>query len=645
MPTSTFMGKSFNYTYPYGLDLNPNSEFHGKLLRFLLDKIDASFRDVSNRYPLMQEIDNMLNVFIPLDIIERRAKNKDPREPVHIVVPEMHAILETLLTYMMAVYSDSVIFKYAGVGSEDTYGAALMERLIDFQAKKQKMLLNLYAFWRDVFSYGRGYIMPHWKVIKGSRMRRRRKITKGLDQGTGLPIETTKFLDGKPEIVPKLLYEGNELININPYGAFPDSSVAAGDLQKGTFFASADRTNWITLMENEQDDPKFNFNMKYLQEYNKPFTSRFVTSHAEKDRTFSADAGGDQRIIDTVFLELKLIPSEHDMGDSKDVERWEFGISGDKLITSARKLEDIHGKLNVVEAATEFDGKTAFPISKLETVFGLQEVENYMFNSRVLNNRMTINSGWLIDPMMVNEDDLHNPGPGMVVRMVEQLWGRGNKVTDFLQPLVSPDVTANNITVDVPLISQIMRTSSGAEDSALGVVRSRGERISATEVSGARSSVLSRLARMAMIISLQAHQDLAEMMALNVQQYMTESTYIRTAGNWERDLKDTYNIKNDRLKITPFDLLIDFDTYPGDTLSTGAEDLPSMMQIFQIVGANENLAQQFDIFRMVRGLARVMGFKNINDFITENKGQQIVPNIASQESIARGVEKGNLVSA
>ena len=146
------------------LDLKPGSDLHQRILGTLLQYARDSASVISRRHDKWNEIDRKLQAFIETSAEERDVKRADPRKPISIVFPYTYAILETIVAYMVAAFTPEPIFRYEGVGPEDTAGATLMEKIINSHCANSKVALNLHTFYRDASAYGLGVVTPQWVV-------------------------------------------------------------------------------------------------------------------------------------------------------------------------------------------------------------------------------------------------------------------------------------------------------------------------------------------------------------------------------------------------------------------------------------------------------------------------------------------------
>ncbi len=308
---SSMSFEDLSYNYPRGLDLRPSSPFHTTLLGKLNLRAQESSMEISKRHKSWKKIDRTLTAYIPADDAEKKVKDNDDRKPVSIVIPYSFATMETLLTYLVAAFLDYPIFKYEGMSPEDKFGAILLEKVIEVQSRRAKMALSLHTTFRDAWAYGLGSSAPYWGKIYG-------KKTTLVDAGFLSAIFGKWMNTGKrKESRDTTLYEGNMLKNIDPYMLLPDPNVPIQDIQKGEFVGWIEQTNYMRLLEREQNDTTY-FNGKCLKgtagsnglsQYNKSKSGSGREDHYNLGAGFG-QAPFTTSPIDQVFLYINLIPKD-----------------------------------------------------------------------------------------------------------------------------------------------------------------------------------------------------------------------------------------------------------------------------------------------------------------------------------------------
>lgn len=617
----------YDYKYPMGLDLRPWSKLHMKLIDLLMRRARESAEIISQRFDSWNTIDESLTTYIDLTESEERVIDGDDRKPVSIIYPYSYAIMETILGYLLAAYMQDPIFRYEGRSAEDTIGAVLLEMVIAQQCEYSKIILNFHTLFRDVIAYGFGIVGSNWNVEKGY------KIVKTESRGfLGTKIKKTK--------VRGTIFEGNELFNIDPYLALPDPNCPIGTAQKGELLGWLERTNFLTLLEDEQNDKDL-FNVKYIKHVERKQTTIYNTDDSARGKKSgnTADRTKDNTIFnrtDVINLNVKLIPNDWGIGNSTYPELWKFRIACDTILIEARPIRLIHNQIPVGIAAPDFDGYSTTPISRLETLYGLQHTLDWLFNAHIANVRKAINDTLIVDPYLINVNDLTTPRPGGIARLRRPAWGRG--VSGAVEQLKVVDVTQGHM-VDSNIIKNAMDRVGGVSDFMSGQLRQAGpERLTGQEFQGTQQGGYTRMEKLARLIGAQAFQDIGKQFASNVQQFMSEEAHIKVVGTHKEILMKNFgvNIYNDRMKVDPMDLIIDYDVKVRDGTIPGGNYSQAWIKLFEIIATSPELQQSFDLPRIFMHIAENNGAKNIHDFV---KIQQ-----QPDEQVAQEAQKGNMIT-
>jgi hypothetical protein len=185
---------------------------------------------------------------------------------------------------------------------------------------------------------------------------------------------------------------------------------------------------------------------------------------------------------------------------------------------------------------------------------------------------------------------------------------------------------------------------SGADSAMSGSLRQGGpDRLTGAEFQGTRAGGLNRLERIAKVVGMQGLQDIGMFFGYHNKQMMTNDSYIRMAGDWQDVLMQEYGQSMDRGRIivSPDQLDINYNVMVRDGSIPGGNYADVWVQLFQILGQNPQLAQNFDVVRIFTHIARNLGAKNVNDFV--KRGGGIQPKSISNEAVSQGVQAGNLV--
>jgi hypothetical protein len=627
-----FDSANYDYSYPYGLDLSPKSTVHKKIVDRVLLYANQGATAISQRHGSWKEIDRTLTAYIELDDDEVELRDEDGRKPTSIVFPFSYAILETFLSYLTSAFYQEPIFRYEGVSPEDTVGAILLTKIIDMQCYKAKTLLNLHTMWRDSLAYGFGLVGTGWKRETTQIVRAPKAEFFGFQ--IPLPRKVRKEL---------VTFEGNYLINVDPYKQILDPDVPVTDFQKSEYFGWVEQSNFMKMLREEKDGKNF-FNAKYLRHLKNRRTAVFSQDSSGRNDKSSAPSArtDDSWVVDKIRLYMDIIPDELGIGNSSDPERYIVEVAADCIITRFEKLSLLHGNYPAAVCAPDFDGYATTPISRLEVLYGLQHTLDFMFNSHVANVRKAVNDTIIVDPEVINLPDFNRKHgkEGGIVRVRKPYWGMG-KIKDSITQLAINDITRGHV-VDASQIQDAMERIAGVDAATMGVLRKGGpERLTKGEFQGTRSGNITRLERVAKLIGLQAMQDIGTIFAHHTQQFMKEETWVNITGKWEEQLREAfsreagkYNVVGDKMKVSPYDLLIDFDLKVRDGSIPGGNYSPVWENLFELVANHPELSQKFDLVKIFKHIARNNGEKNPEEYVIK---------VAPDQQVLQQAEAGNVV--
>ena len=631
--------KDYNYKYPKGLDLRPDSKLHQKLRSRIYERARTSRNELSKRFPSWRAIDKNLTTYIDLSetkrVKEDEIRLKDPTKPLSIVFPYSYSMLEALLTYLSMAFFQDPMFQYEGVEDDDTTGAMLLEMVIRLHCIKNKVPLAVHTVLRDSLGYGVGIGIPNWRRQYGKKLIKA-SVTTESDLGT----ETQNH----NQFVTSLLFEGNSLDNIDPYMWLPDPSVSSVDIQKGEFVGWVDRDNYMNLLSRENQLDSGMFNVKYLKN-KKNKRSAFALDQSDRQTRHGGSTDVHRSLsntvspVDIIHMYITLIPREWKLSKSDVPEKWYFELAGDDVIIACEKADHNHGMYPTAVASPEYDGYSITPIGRMEVLYGLQHTLDFLFNSHVANVRKAINDMLIVDPYLVNMNDLKDPQPGKLIRLRRPAWGRG--VEKVVQQLQVNDITRANIS-DSAYITQWMDRISGADQSMQGSLRMSGpERLTGAEFSGTRSSAVSRLQRLAMIIGMQFMQDVGTQFAVHCQQYMTQDAYVSIAGRYAEQLMRNFTNGSMRGRVSPSNLAINYDMIVRDGSIPGGNFSQSWIELFKVIGTSPELMQQFDVTRIFTYIAQQLGAKNVEDF--RRNLNNIQTRQMPDDQVQQQVQQGNFI--
>lgn len=650
--------KNSHYEYPNKMDLRPGSKLHDYLVEEIRKRAKASHEVLSGAREQWKHLDWTLSAYVPLSDDENIIKARDFRKPVATVIPFSFAARETFLTYMSTAFLQEPIHKISGEGDLNSeVGAACLERLLSAQHRQFKTGLKLTTQWSDAFTYGLGLAGPVWSKRWGTRPvktvvdRILLSILGEDSDGLGIGDEILH------EEEDTLLYEGNELVNIDPYNFLPDPNRNINELQKSEFIGWVQRTNAMELLERERDPEEKLFNGEYARmladegvghslywgQDESGRNTRFDTEDIEQ----SVHQNAGSTSLDRVIFFWKLIPAEHGLGDREKPQIWQFSLAADEVIVQAHPMDLYHGMFPITATAPSTNGHEVCPVSYLATTYGIQQIVDFWISSHVHNVRKAINDMWVFDPSKIEMRDLMVGGPGKMIRIKPGGFGQGN-IDQWIKQLQVNDVTGNHL-AELKSMIELARETLGTTDITMGNMSNMPERPTATGMQLASSGAVSRLQFVARKIAVQAMYDLGLMEAYNTYQFMDQERAIKITGRRESQLRRAYGLPPDQdtMTVSPFDLDPRFDIEIHSGALPNTENAQAWTQILQtflgVEGIPERLVQEMGggILGIFTHWARINGANDITEFIEQanNVNVQVMPD----ERVQQMVQAGNAV--
>jgi hypothetical protein len=623
------------YEYPGDVDLNPDSELHKKLLQHLLTAVKASYDIISDRFATWKELDEKLSVYVDLSDEEKSIQQEDSSKPVSIVVPISYATRETLLTYWVAAFLKHPIFRYRpSKDPKDLLGVIMLESIIAQDCIRSKVGLDLHTMWSDQITYGFSAVSPTWVTKHAYKTVRETEVESML----GIPYSRRENAIREP--VKR--FEGNALKTLDPYNCFPDPNVPITDVENMDYFGWSERLSYNKLLLEEKSEESSLFNMKYVGLLSDKTSTYFNADDKNTGRysktgiNFGQKTTDASKPTDIINIFMWIVPDEFGLSSEVYPELWSFKIAADRVIVEARRAEFDHNCIPVCTMATDSDGHTTIPVSLLEREYPLQHAIDWLWKSRVATIRKTINNMFLVDPSLVNLNDVTDTKFGMIARLRAAAWGKGIK--DVMQQLPVQDVTRTHIQ-DIGFLMGI-DSRVFTSDQAKGHQERQGERVSASEARDTRQSFLSKMEKMARIGAMQGHYDIAYQFASNTIQLIQDKQIVQVLGDYKDVLMQEYGMEFDYAEVDPKSLNVDFDVVVQDGNLPSGEYAETWERLLQIASSNPDIYKTLDFTRIWLHIARLLGADNPEDF----RKKEMTSRVGTQEEIDKGVQSGNFAS-
>jgi len=603
-------------------------EKHKRVLDYCLSRLTLSERKMSNFYARWRVSEAKVQAYIDLPDWEKQLKemnnNREAPKVVSIQVPYTFATIATIVTYMMHTFTGrQPIFQIRANKSEAVESAAKMEMVLQYNADHIRLIKHLFQMFNDGETYGVGVLRTAWKKTTAMRTiwRNEPKFS-----AFGMSFGEKKIKTREP----RTTYEGNDVAAIDPFLFFPDPRVPMHEVSsKGEFVFWRDFQGKHALLRAQADGK-----LKYVE---KATTTMPRADRTQEESARSLLAGGDatpgvrpelssdknqEPFYQVDQGSIEIIPAELGLGESKTPVKMLVTILNKNQIVQAEPLDNDHGKhpVAVIEPYTMGYG---FGQPGMADYLGpLQDTISWFVNSHIYNVRTALNNMFVVDPSMVEIQDLKNPEAGKLIRLKRA--AQGQDVRTVLHQLQVHDVTASHMG-DLQTFVKMGDTLSSVVDNLRGIQDS-GSRKSATEARQSMDAAASRLAAHCKLVSSQGIVDLTEQMSLNIQQYMSEEFYLEIVGEAGRMAP---------IQIGPEALVGDFHypvndgTLPMDRIAM----LDVWKEIFMAVAQDQQLRQEFNVTGIFEFVAELGGAKNIDKFKVQ---VQPVPNAQLEQQAQAG---------
>lgn len=598
--------------------LKPGSDLHARVLDYLLHRLNYSEEKMSQFYARWRVMEKKTQAYIDLPDWEKEWKKMNDQgkkpSPTSIVVPYSFSTISTIVTYLLHTFTGRKPMFQVGTYKDETADSSrMMETVLQYNADHSRLIKHLWEFLQSTQLYGVGFLRSLWVVDK----RMRTVTTRSSDGG---------YQKSREE---RIVYEGNDVEAVDPFLAFPDPRVPMSEVnRRGEFFFWRMFEGRHILKGDEAagiykfvDNASQSLPTNYGEESARAMLSGGTGSPGARpdgiQKGQTAPMQVDQGTMD-------IIPAELGIGDSDKPQKWLFTIINKSQIVQAEHFDADHD-MHPVAVSEPYSLGKSFGSPAIGDYLGpLQDMMSWLINSHQDNVRKVLNDMVIVDPSMVEMQDINDPKPGGIIRLKRAAQGRD--VRSAIQQLQVQDVTTNHIK-DAELFMRLGQQLSAVTENVLGM-QAEGGRKTATEVRTSTEAAASRLAAQARVISAQGLVDLTEQWAVNVQQYMSRDFYLRVVGR-EGEEKP--------LHVTPDQVSGDFyypvhdGTLPMD--KTALFEIWS--QIFQVALKDEAVRSEYSIPRLFEHVAELGGAKNIESF--RLRPQQ-------DDEIQREVQKGNLVT-
>ena len=616
--------KDFGYEYPRSLDLRPGSDFHKKIVDEVKKCADAARAASQKARAEWRKTDNLLQAYVPLSTDERPAEN-NADAPTTIIIPQSQAQLSVHLAHMASRFIDSTLYEFEGdAGAQSMLNAAKLEKVIGKQARWFKHSLRHMISFRDGFAYGVGAVAPRWA-------KKKRKIPTTIEAYEPMASMLRTMIPNLSEgdsiryLKERVIHEGSDLVNIDPYNLLLDPSSGCNRDQDGEWIGYVWRGNSMNLLSMETDPEARFFNGRAVREYVKSGGGVSNTYYSANDRdnrfgdrrnTSPNGGGGVESEVEFVTMFRKIIPSEWNCGQESTPEIWMMTVAAGEIVVQFDALNENHGGFPIFLHAPETSGHDVWPVSGLSMTYGLQMKMDSLINLAILSKEASINGKTVLDPSVFDMDTVTSGRPDQLILLSQPLFGEG-RIQDHIHSISTPEVGGSAFAQALELMS-LGNEILGTNGTAGGDMSQLPDRPTQAGIQAAQSVGLGRLGVKALMVQEQMWNDLAEALAYQTLQFMQEPVTVSILGHrYEQRIRQELGFMGKELTVYPEELEASFsvrsvDKFFDDSDTAGMQMvLERMLSIPEVAMA---VFGQINVGGLFMAASRRMGFRNIHEF-------------------------------
>jgi len=603
--------------------LKPGSRHHEKALNYLNKRIEESEHKMNSFKKRWRTNELHYQAYIDLDDYEERLQNLmdegKPAQAKSMNVPYAYSTIESITTYCLHTFTGRrPYFAVSSNKAETAASSMYVETVIQHQLDHNRFVKQLRNFLQDMAIYGVGVMRCIWEDEW-----KQRTVNVRVPGLNGEP-ENQKYTEWYRR------YSGNVIETIDPFMFFPDPRVPMSEVNdKGEYVFWRSYAGRHELKEKEASGE-----YRYV-DYAGSGGSHTLSGVDDSGRT--ARSGGEDLIsrnptgtyTDSYHQidqgSVTIIPKELGLSERETPEKWLFTIANKRQIIQAEPLDYQHDMHPVAVTEPQTLGHTFGSLSYMDMIYPFQTTISWLINSHIHNVRASLNNMLVVNPKLVELQDLKEPEPGGIIRLKSA--AQGMKIDDTaIKQLAVQDITRSHIT-DLETITRLADQVSGVNDNLRGIVNSGGRK-TATEIRTSGEAAASRMASLAKTISAQAIVDLTEQMVINTQQFLDEDMYVRLVG--EEGMDNPIQISPDMIE-GDYHYPVHDGTLPWDRVAL----LDQWKELFGVVLQDPELRAQYDVSKMLDYMTKLGGLSNVDQFKKQTADPQQVE-MMRQQAMSQG---------
>lgn len=548
--------------------------WHDELLQWCKEKVNSSRQAMSERYDAWDQAHEAFRSYVAENRDDRAAEKRD--EPKRQAIPVAFAQVETFVSFLMTLFLQRErVFELRPTGEEDNNAARLAEAVIDKDLRDNVFESVLYKFLLNIAKYNIGIIKTSWREVRQEVegvVEETPSMLAGQEM-TGEPVTTHQY---------EKVSEGNRIVNISPYAFFPDPNFPISRFQEGEFVASEEVMTRQALLDAQLEGDYVGVeHISDMPKGTKVDTARLLGQDRPDENLFKV--GEKQGLGPVVVTEVQatIIPSKFTLnnaplGPQEYPVKYQIHIANDSRIINIEPLSYPHGQYCYDVGEFTADDEELISNSLVDNVRPLQDTASWLVSSHVANVRKVIKNKLVVDPAMIDVNDLHDDKPFVRLKTAAQ----GTDVRKAALQLDVRDVTAAHMG-DSKQMYDLSQVVTGISDNAMGQFAS-GRR-SALEARNVNAGAAMRLKMHGILIFRNALEPMARKMLACSRAWLTVETFVRVRGELADPLEYAAFVAADRSKLVGS---YDFEVFDGTLPSERGAQAQALQEFLQFLGSN-----------------------------------------------------------
>lgn len=611
-----------------------NQKTHPKEMEELLSRckglVGMSRNVMRDFYPVWDRNEAVYRGERVLDNSDRQAVKKN--EPAKVYVPMTHTQIQTFVSFMVMVLTQrDYFYELSGSGPEDEKAAKLGQATIQRDLEYNKFTgILLPQFGVDVAVKGLGIFKTDW--LRETVPVEQQVPDPDFQPNPNLPNQTQPPMI--TQYVPKTKYLGNRITVISPYRWFPDTRIPLTRYRYGEFCADEIEYSMGELKSFEEqglvaglkDIPRIQdtafsdrrFDVMSRDGSNTNWDPAINSPLNPKDSS---------RYVLITEVQLKCNPSKTKISENEVIDPaidaevvviiW---IANDGRIIRIQDSGYQHNEF-LYDAAQFFNDQSRVINPGLaELIAPMQDILDWLMNSRVTNVRKVIQNQLVVDSRFINMEDLKQRNPVIRVKGTPD----GLSIDQYIKQLNVQDVTLSHLT-DMNVVGGMVKETTGLQENLLGQY-AEGRR-SAREASNVNANAAARVMLPIKGLWQGALLPLGRKLLCNLQQGLDVDQLVSVVGV-QKVLADPQAVAafipvNKSMLVGNYDFLVFDATLPSQRMAIAA----ALAQAGDVLMKNPSavLALGIDPKLIFMEWLELMGVKNAERFqLTQQRLGELV---------------------